>query len=237
MWTRDEIADFTRKDDALGINHLGVCCAAGPHHIRAMAEALGRRPEASRYCADMSLHAFFGTDTKIKEIQRQDRDKRELQVGCSRSGHGGAESATTGLGDRKLPMSRLTPLESELLPNMVRSRFVQGVNGLAVHVLSTREANNDMHLPTRALHDFLRAYYHCKSGDWPGNRPFPLTAWSAPSWRNCQLTMSWIYGARCQRPSPLKCRRQSRSPHARGFLITNLRSTHMSTLAPAFRVD
>jgi non-specific protein-tyrosine kinase len=44
---------------------------------------------------------------------------------------------------------------------------------------STREANIDMHLPTRALHDFLRAYYHYKSGDWPGNRPFSLTAWSA----------------------------------------------------------
>jgi betaine-homocysteine S-methyltransferase len=75
MCTRDEIADFTRKADALGIKFLGVCCGAGPHHIRAMAEALGRRPEASRYSADMSLHAFFGTDTKIKEVQRQYRDK------------------------------------------------------------------------------------------------------------------------------------------------------------------
>jgi non-specific protein-tyrosine kinase len=44
---------------------------------------------------------------------------------------------------------------------------------------STRQANIDKHLPRRALHDFLRAYYHYKSGDWPGNRPVPLTAWSA----------------------------------------------------------
>jgi pimeloyl-ACP methyl ester carboxylesterase len=29
------------------------------------------------------------------------------------------------------------------------------------------------------VHDFLRAYYHMKSADWPGNRPFPLAAWSA----------------------------------------------------------
>lgn len=28
--------------------------------------------------------------------------------------------------------------------------------------------------PPQGLHDFLRAYYHYKSGDWPGNRPFRL---------------------------------------------------------------
>ena len=35
---------------ALGIRYLGVCCGAGPHHIRAMAEASGasRRPAATR---------------------------------------------------------------------------------------------------------------------------------------------------------------------------------------------
>ena len=46
----------------LGIRYLGVCCGAGPHHIRSMAEALGRTPPASRYTADMSKHAFLGTD-------------------------------------------------------------------------------------------------------------------------------------------------------------------------------
>ena len=29
------------------------------------------------------------------------------------------------------------------------------------------------------MHDFLRAYYHMKSGDWSGNRPEPLREWSA----------------------------------------------------------
>ncbi|MCY4121876.1 MAG: alpha/beta hydrolase, partial [Acidobacteria bacterium] len=29
------------------------------------------------------------------------------------------------------------------------------------------------------VHDFLRAYYHMKSGDWSGNRPEPLREWSA----------------------------------------------------------
>ena len=45
---------------------------------------------------------------------------------------------------------------------------------------STRPANADMHHPPQGLHAFLRAYFHHKSGDWPGNNPFPLAAWSAP---------------------------------------------------------
>ncbi|HET8996059.1 MAG TPA: alpha/beta hydrolase [Acetobacteraceae bacterium] len=45
---------------------------------------------------------------------------------------------------------------------------------------STRPANADMHHPPQGLHDFLRAYFHHKSGDWPGNRPFQLAGWIAP---------------------------------------------------------
>jgi betaine-homocysteine S-methyltransferase len=65
--TRYEIADFAREASALGVRYLGVCCGAGPHHIRAMAEALGRTPPASRYSADMSKHAYLGTDASLKE--------------------------------------------------------------------------------------------------------------------------------------------------------------------------
>ena len=67
MCTRYEIADFARDASALGIRYLGVCCGAGPHHIRSMAEALGRTPPASRYTADMSKHAFLGTDPSLKQ--------------------------------------------------------------------------------------------------------------------------------------------------------------------------
>ena len=52
-----------------------MCCGAGPHHIRALAEGLGRHPEASKYTADMSKHAFFGTDSKIKAVQTEYRAK------------------------------------------------------------------------------------------------------------------------------------------------------------------
>jgi betaine-homocysteine S-methyltransferase len=57
----------------MGVKYLGVCCGAGPHHIRALAEGLGRHPPASQYSADMSKHAFFGTDSKIKPVQTEYR--------------------------------------------------------------------------------------------------------------------------------------------------------------------
>ena len=63
--TRYEIADFARDAAALGVRYLGVCCGAGPHHIRSMAEALGRTPPASRFSADMSKHAFLGNDPRL----------------------------------------------------------------------------------------------------------------------------------------------------------------------------
>jgi betaine-homocysteine S-methyltransferase len=67
MCTRYEIADFTRAARELGVSYFGVCCGAGPHHIRSMAEALDRTPPASRYSADMSKHAFLGSDAALKQ--------------------------------------------------------------------------------------------------------------------------------------------------------------------------
>ncbi|MGG5888005.1 alpha/beta fold hydrolase [Falsiroseomonas sp. HC035] len=42
-----------------------------------------------------------------------------------------------------------------------------------------RRAAGDMDNPPQGLHAFLRAYYHHKSADWPGNQPFPLSGWTA----------------------------------------------------------
>lgn len=44
---------------------------------------------------------------------------------------------------------------------------------------STRPANDDMVHCKQGVHDFLRAYYHHKSADWPGNKPFRLSGWTA----------------------------------------------------------
>lgn len=44
---------------------------------------------------------------------------------------------------------------------------------------STREANDEMWHCSQGVHDFLRAYYHFKSGDWKQNNPFFLESWTA----------------------------------------------------------
>jgi len=44
---------------------------------------------------------------------------------------------------------------------------------------TTREADANMRAARQGLAAFLRAYYHYKSADWPGNRPFPLKDWTA----------------------------------------------------------
>jgi len=44
---------------------------------------------------------------------------------------------------------------------------------------TTREANDNMRNAPQGVHAFLRAYFHYKSADWPGNRPFRLAARTA----------------------------------------------------------
>jgi betaine-homocysteine S-methyltransferase len=68
---RYEIAEFARAAHDLGVNYLGVCCGAAPHHIRSMAEALGRTPPAGRYTADMSKHAYLGSDPSLRAEYRE----------------------------------------------------------------------------------------------------------------------------------------------------------------------
>jgi betaine-homocysteine S-methyltransferase len=72
---RFEIAEFGREALALGIRYLGVCCGAGPHHIRALAEAVGKTPPASKYSADMSKHAFLGSHERLKKVQKDYANK------------------------------------------------------------------------------------------------------------------------------------------------------------------
>ncbi|RDJ20645.1 alpha/beta fold hydrolase [Bosea caraganae] len=44
---------------------------------------------------------------------------------------------------------------------------------------TTRPANTDMTQCEQGVHDFLRAYFHHKSGDWKQNKPFRLSGWTA----------------------------------------------------------
>ena len=67
---RYEIAAFARRAYDAGIRYLGVCCGAGPHHLRSLAEELGRRPPASQYSPDMSKHYALGTDPSLKRFNQ-----------------------------------------------------------------------------------------------------------------------------------------------------------------------
>jgi betaine-homocysteine S-methyltransferase len=72
---RFEIADFGREALALGVRYLGVCCGAGPHHIRALAESVGKQSAGVEYSADMSKHAFLGSHERLKQVQKEYADK------------------------------------------------------------------------------------------------------------------------------------------------------------------
>ena len=65
--TRFEMASFARTARELGVDYVGICCGAGPHHVRAMAEALGREVPASKYSPSMDLHPMFRTDVAAKD--------------------------------------------------------------------------------------------------------------------------------------------------------------------------
>jgi betaine-homocysteine S-methyltransferase len=67
---RYEMAHFAREALEADVRYIGVCCGGGPHHVRAMAEALGRTPPASAYSPDMSKHFAFGTDPSLDEQTR-----------------------------------------------------------------------------------------------------------------------------------------------------------------------
>jgi betaine-homocysteine S-methyltransferase len=66
LLSRYEMAEFAVKIRDMDIRYIGICCGAGPHHVRSMAEALGKTPAAGKYSPDMSLHPVFG-ETDVKE--------------------------------------------------------------------------------------------------------------------------------------------------------------------------
>lgn len=69
--TRFEMAEFTVRVRDMGINYVGICCGAGPHHVRAMAEALGRNVPASEYSPNMDLHPILGDQNAQKKRYRE----------------------------------------------------------------------------------------------------------------------------------------------------------------------
>jgi betaine-homocysteine S-methyltransferase len=72
--SRYECGEFARECDSIGVEYIGLCCGAGPHHLRAVAQALGRQPESARFSPDMSRHAFYGSDEAIPAAYRDRGD-------------------------------------------------------------------------------------------------------------------------------------------------------------------
>jgi betaine-homocysteine S-methyltransferase len=75
LLTRFEMADFALKAQNIGVEYIGICCGAGPHHVRAMAEAIGRTVPASVNSPEVNLHPIFG------DAASQKRDFRECLYG------------------------------------------------------------------------------------------------------------------------------------------------------------
>ncbi len=72
LCTRFEMADFARRARDIGVSYVGICCGGAPHYVRAMAEALGRTPPASRYSPAMELHPVLGPDDPQATMGRWD---------------------------------------------------------------------------------------------------------------------------------------------------------------------
>ena len=64
LCTRFEMAEFAASASGLGVNYIGVCCGGAPHHVRAMAERLGRTVPASRYSPDIAHHPILGEEPR-----------------------------------------------------------------------------------------------------------------------------------------------------------------------------
>lgn len=69
--TRYDFAEFAEKAAALGVRYMGTCCGGAPHHVRAMAMALGRKPPASKYSADMTKHHVFGNEKHVSSADQK----------------------------------------------------------------------------------------------------------------------------------------------------------------------
>jgi betaine-homocysteine S-methyltransferase len=62
---RYEIRKFAEDAWQNNIRYLGVCCGAAPIHIREVAEAMGRKPLASRFSENMRKHFMYGSDDRL----------------------------------------------------------------------------------------------------------------------------------------------------------------------------
>jgi betaine-homocysteine S-methyltransferase len=66
--TRAEMGAYATRARALGVNYIGSCCGSVAHHVRAMAEALGRHPAASAKSASLDRHPGIQKSRTLEEM-------------------------------------------------------------------------------------------------------------------------------------------------------------------------
>jgi betaine-homocysteine S-methyltransferase len=80
LLSRRDMADYAVRARQIGVNFIGGCCGTASHHIRAMAEAVGRTVPASRFSPELDKHTIIGSGDHVRE-----RDARILAE--QRKGH------------------------------------------------------------------------------------------------------------------------------------------------------
>uniref|UniRef100_A0A7S2L0P0 Hcy-binding domain-containing protein n=1 Tax=Zooxanthella nutricula TaxID=1333877 RepID=A0A7S2L0P0_9DINO len=63
--TRDDFGEFATACRDLGVQYVGTCCGGAAHHVRAMAMALGRQPDAAATAPDLTKHFVFGSEAVL----------------------------------------------------------------------------------------------------------------------------------------------------------------------------
>jgi len=71
--SRLEMVAYALEAKSIGVNYIGGCCGTAPHHLRSMAEALGRTVPNSKYSPRLELHTIIGD-----ELHRKEKDQRIL---------------------------------------------------------------------------------------------------------------------------------------------------------------
>src|SRR5271170_2707973 len=84
----------------------------------------------------------------------------------------GAPDLPLGTADHPAPVGPISDIAKDLaaLPHP-RQHYAR--------YSASSAANANMWHAPQGVHDLLRALYYFKSGDWPGNKPFPLKSWTA----------------------------------------------------------
>ncbi|KAK6171120.1 hypothetical protein SNE40_019376 [Patella caerulea] len=69
--SRYQIREFAKQCKEIGVEVVGLCCGNASHYMREVAEVYGRKPPASKYSTDMSLHFMYGNKAHFSKHYTQ----------------------------------------------------------------------------------------------------------------------------------------------------------------------